>query len=94
MPEAQAMTQIALPPEQTWEDKRLLKYPWRVSSYSRNKRPTVIDADGKVVCQLVNGTMKDAEELVRRCNAQEGRPATFNPSPPLDPSYRGTATDA
>ena len=45
------------------------KFPWRVSRCQKDFHPTVVDADDQVVAWLVNGSIEDAERIVKRCNA-------------------------
>ena len=50
-------------------DNRRVRFPWHVSRVNRDRCPTIVDADNKVVCLLTSGTLEDAERIVRRCNA-------------------------
>ncbi len=44
------------------------KIPWYVSSNNRTDRPTIIDARGMVVAQIMNGGFPAAERIVKSVN--------------------------
>jgi len=44
------------------------RFPWRVGSYHRTQQPTIVDADGVVVAQLMHGDTAQAKRIVQACN--------------------------
>jgi hypothetical protein len=45
-----------------------VRFPWRLSKIKKDDFPTIVDADGKVVCQMVSGTIEDAQRIVESSN--------------------------
>ena len=44
------------------------RFPWHVSRRDRNRNPTVVDADGRVVVEVLNGGLEAAERIVKASN--------------------------
>lgn len=45
-----------------------VRFPWRVDTRDRNSTPRIVDADGKIVAQMMTGTYQDAERIVKASN--------------------------
>jgi hypothetical protein len=45
-----------------------VRFPWHVSHTDKSRYPTVVDADGMVVAQILNGGVEAAERIVTASN--------------------------